>query len=500
MGDPLFLAVDSGTTRMKAALLDARGRKRALVDCSLPVSHPFDGASEMDMPSVWAALCGLTRNLAERHPALWPDLAGMAVSGQGDGLWPVDRAGEPVRPAILWNDTRARRLDLPEGFEIEAFSRGNAVTPPFPGAVHLLLLWLRRNEPEGYQRIHCALHCKDWLAYRLTGELATDYTDASTAVMNVLERRYVGELLERMGIPEALGRLPDPRPAGSPLGRITPAASRQSGLPPGLPVLTGALDVAAVAAGAGAVLPGDAVAIVGTTLGNAVVLGRDQVDHTDSRGSTLCHVHPERYLRLMATSSGTGSLDWVRRLVAPDLAFTDLEPALARIPLGCEGAMFHPYLHGERAPFRNPLACGGFNGLTERHTPMHLLRAAHEGLALSFRDCQHYLPAATRMTISGGGAASDLLCQMFADCLNRPVHRPGFSELGLAGTAQLVWRGLGYAGDLPLQEDTPPREFLPDPVRHERFEDLYALFLTFRAGVEPYWLDRASMFPPCPGK
>jgi xylulokinase len=103
------------------------------------------------------------------------------------------------------------------------------------------------------------------------------------------------------------------------------------------------------------------------------------------------------------------------------------------------------------------------------------------------------------MAISGGGAASDLLCQMFADCLDRPVHRPGFAELGLAGTAQLVWRGLGYAGPMPLEEDTPRREFVPDPVRHRAFEDLYALFLTLRAGAEPYWRNRASMCPPCPG-
>ena len=241
-------------------------------------------------------------------------------------------------------------------------------------------------------------------------------------------------------------------------------------------------------------LPGEAVTIIGTTLCNEVVLGRPQVDHRDTRGSILCHVQPDSYLRLMATSSGTSSLDWVRGLVAPGRSFGELEAALAAIPLGCEGAMFHPYLHGERAPLRNALACGGFNGLTGLHTPMHLLRAAYEGLALSFRDCHQFLPPVAQVAVAGGGAASDLLCQMFADSLDRPVRRPGLPELGLAGAARLVWLGLGFTGLLPLETETPARLYIPDAQRHAAYEQLYALFLKLRTGLEPYWAGRDRAF------
>ena len=435
MREPVFLAVDSGTTRMKAALLDARGRSRDLVGADLAVSQPFDGACEMDMQVVWNTFCGLTRLLAERNPELWPELAGMAIAGQGDGLWAIDPAGTPVGPAILWNDTRAKRLDLGQLPDLEAFCAARGLTPLFPGAAPMLLLWLRRNQPDRYQRIGHALHCKDWLNYRLTGVVATDYSDASTAALEVLGKRYSGELFERLGIPEALSWLPEPRPSAARAGQVTAAAVAQTGLPAGLPVMAGAIDVAAVALGAGALLPGEAVTIIGTTLCNEVVLGRPQVDHRDTRGSILCHVQPDSYLRLMATSSGTSSLDWVRGLVAPGRSFGELEAALAAIPLGCEGAMFHPYLHGERAPLRNALACGGFNGLTGLHTPMHLLRAAYEGLALSFRDCHQFLPPVAQVAVAGGGAASDLLCQMFADSLDRPVRFTGQGgAAGLAGT------------------------------------------------------------------
>jgi sugar (pentulose or hexulose) kinase len=493
MGEPVFLAVDAGTTRLKAALLDARGRQRDQAGASLPPSYPFDGASEMDMEAVWDALCGLTRMLAERNPGSWPDLAGMAIAGQGDGLWPVDRGGRPVRPAILWNDTRAKRLDLPDLPELQRYCAGHGVTPLFSGAMPLLLLWLRRQEPEQYARIHRALHCKDWLNYRLTGELATDFSDASTAVLDVAEGRYDPGLLERLDLPGALGLLPEPRPSSAPLGRVTAAAAARTGLPPGLQVMAGALDVAAVAEGAGAVHSGSAVTIVGTTLCNEVVVGPGQAPNADGLGSTLCHVRPELYLRLMATSSGTSSLDWARALAAPGLSFAQVEAELARIPPGCDGALFHPYLHGERAPFRNALACAGFYGLTALHTPMHLLRAAYEGLALSFHDCLRHLPQVGELAVTGGGAASDLLCQMFADCLERPVRRPGFPELGLAGAARLVWAGLGFAGEMPLEEPMPARVFAPDAGRHAVYERMYALSVDLRAGLEPYWRAREDM-------
>jgi sugar (pentulose or hexulose) kinase len=490
MSEAVFLAVDSGTTRMKAALLDGRGRLRDLAGTDLPVRYPADGACEMDPEAVWDALCGLTRLLAERSPESWRDLAGLAIAGQGDGLWPLDRAGRPVRPAILWNDTRAKRLEDVDWPGLAGFCAAHALGPLFPGAAPALLLWLRRHEPDQHARTAHLVHCKDWLNYNLTGVIGTDFSDASTAALDVLERRYVGELFERLGLPGALALLPEPRPSAAPLGRVTRAAAERTGLPEGLPVMAGALDVAAVAAGAGAVRPGDAVTVVGTTLCNEVVLERAQVDPADPRGSTLCHVAPDRWLRLMATSSGTSSLDWARRLLAPDLTFARLEAELAGIPPGCEGVLFQPYLHGERAPFRNALACGGFYGLAARHTAMHLLRAAYEGLALAFCDCHHFLPPVDRVVLAGGGAASDLLCQLFADCLGRPTLRPGFPELGLAGAAGLVWTGLGGTGPMHLEAQAPAREFAPEPDRHAFYGRLYALSLTLRTGLEPYWSSR----------
>jgi sugar (pentulose or hexulose) kinase len=129
---------------------------------------------------------------------------------------------------------------------------------------------------------------------------------------------------------------------------------------------------------------------------------------------------------------------------------------------------------------------------------MHLLRAAYEGLALSCYDCLHFLPQAGQLAVTGGGAASDLLCQMFADCLDRPVRRPGFPELGLAGAARLVWAGLGFEGPMPLEEPSTARVFLPDAGRHPVYERMYALFLDLRTRLEPYWLDREGLLAgPC---
>jgi sugar (pentulose or hexulose) kinase len=354
----------------------------------------------------------------------------------------------------------------------------------------MLLLWMKQCKPDAFARVRWVLHCKDWLNLCLTGKVITDGSDASTSLLNVRTTRYEHGLLDLLGLNGSAACFPPVGKAGDTVGQVTPDAARQSGLPQGLAVILGGIDVAVMAAGAGVITPGEAMTIIGTTLCNQVVMSEAQVDHRDPRGSILQHVVPDAFLRLMATSSGTSSIDWARQTVAPGLSFAELEAGIAAIPLGSEGVMFQPYLYGERAPFRDPAATAGFYGLSARHTPLHMMRAVYEGLAFSFAECYQALPPVSSVTVTGGGANSNALCQMMADNLGKPVRRTGIPELGIYGGFAVLRSSLGLKNAAPEFS----REFLPDEKRHQRYVKLFDLFTGLRKSMQAYWSSRQEIF------
>ncbi len=463
-----------------------------LVKADVEVVRPFEGACEADMEVVWQSVCRLLRDLMARNAGRRACLSGVGVTGQGDGLWLVDSSGNAVRNAILWNDTRTKHLLLEEEAALEQFCLEKGMTPLFPGAAPLLLKWIKEYEPDNFRKTVRVLHCKDWINLKLTGRDATDYSDASTALLNVLNKDYVFELLPLLGLEGCEGLFPPTYSSTNICGVITSRAAAETGVPAGVPVIGGAIDVAAVAAGSGAVSPGEALTIVGTTLCNELVLNAEQVDHRDPRGSVLCHLVPERYLRVMATSNGTAVLDWARKMFAPGLQFAEIEAGMASLPVGSDGVLFHPYFYGERAPFRNASARGGFYGLSVQHTPMHLLRAVYEGLVLSLYDCYQSLPPVEKgIYIAGGGAASDFLCQMAADCLGCSVVRPAAVELGLNGIAQALCATFSADSFREYASVVPPEHiFTPDRKKRDHYVELYALFVQMREASEEYWIGR----------
>lgn len=482
----MYLCVDAGTTRLKAAIVDAAGEIVALEAAEIPVLQPTSGAMQVDMQAFWQVFCGTTQALRQKAPAEMAVLQGAAVCAQGDGCWPVEASGAPAYSAILWNDSRAGALGLERDELLQAFVRGKNSTPLFPGALPAILAWMKQEEPAAYGRTVFALHCKDWLNFQLTGQIASDYSDQSAAGLELFRREYVLRLYDRLGIPEAKGMLPPLRESTYLLGEVRAEAATQTGIPEGTPVAVGCMDVIASVLGAGVRELGDACAILGTTLCCQVLIDREQVDMADSRGSALCGIRPEQYHRVMAAQSGTAALDWARGLLAPGLEPGALDDALEKIPAGSEGALFHPYIRGERAPFRAHEARGGFYGLCAAHTPMHLLRAAYEGVAFSLRDCLEALPSVWgELHIVGGGAASDFLCRLVADTLGRPVWRPAGEELGILGVWRVLLQALGRP--LPLREQEPGELFLPREAQSKVLQAQYENFIALQKALLPYW-------------
>lgn len=483
----IYLGIDAGTTKIKAALME-EDRIIALAERNAQVLSPFPCACEMDMEALWQQLCDVTKELREKAIDQWNKLSGMAICAQGDGMWPIDAEGKPVGNAILWNDTRARRAGIENDRQISEFLVSNCSTALFAGAYPVILQWLKQERPSDYQRIAHVFHCKDWLNFRLTGEIASDYSDQSTASINIFNKDYVEELFDRLGIPEMKAALPKLYPSTHVLGCVTEQAHYETGLPVGLPVVMGCIDVAAVALGVGMHNAGDGCCILGTTLCCEMLLDAEQVDVSDTNGSALCSVLPGKYNRVMAANSGTASIDWARNLLSPELGYAEIGELISKVPAGSNGVLFHPYLYGERAPFRDPCACGGFYGLRADHTRMDLLRAAHEGMALSLRDCFENLPHSEGpLYLSGGGAQSDFICQLVADTLNKTVLRPNRKELGIHGIIKAARMAL---------ETCPPEDacgecasFLPDAGTHRAMDKLYNEFTDLRKQA-PYWRAR----------
>ncbi len=485
----IYLGIDAGTTRLKAALVDENGNILAMADRNVEVLRPFECACEMDMQALWRQLCGLTRELSEKAPAQWRAIRGIGICAQGDGMWPIDAAGQPVGRAILWNDTRTRETGIECNQEIGEFLVSRCSTALFSGAYPVILQWMKQNQPEEYARIAHVLHCKDWLNFKLTGEIASDYSDQSTASIDIFTKAYVEELFDKLDISEMKAALPPLYPSTHVLGGVTAQAHEETGLPAGIPVILGCIDVAAVALGAGVQAAGDGCCILGTTLCCEILLDAAQVDVSDTNGSALCSVLPGMYNRVMAALSGTSTIDWAKAMLCPEVEFEELNQMLAQVPVGSNGILFHPYLYGERAPFRDPHACGGFYGLRAGHTKMDMLRAAYEGMALSLKDCFHSLPETQGVLyLSGGGAQSGFTCQLIADSLNKTVLRPAQKELGIHGIVLAVRMALGeYAGGGVCGNSVA---FEPDLAAHKKLAALYDTFVDLRKSMAPYWRAR----------
>jgi len=486
-----ILAIDAGTSRIKVALTDDKNNFIDLVSADLQLLHPFEGASEIDMEKMWETLCVLFNQLAERNSRYWKEIAGIGITGQGDGAWLIDKNGFPVCNAILWNDTRTRSTKINKKDELDAYCQENCITPIFQGANYYILKWLKDNRPDEFRRISMVLHCKDWLNFKLTGVLATDYSDTSTAMLNSCKMAYDFKTLEFLELSGTDELFPPIHYSDEVIGYVSPRAAKQTKLKAGIPVIAGSIDIASVASGVGAEEEGDTVAILGTTFCVTMVLQKTQLDYRDRRGSILCHQIRNRYLRLMAMSNGTACLDWVWHSLLPNTPLTEIEKSIQSVDIGSEGVLFQPYLYGERAPFRNAKACGSFLGITAHHNPLHMMRASYEGLIFALSQCYDALPKSCEpLYLSGGGAANNVLCQMVSDTLGKELHRFHTIELGLKGINKTVRRGLGlnFVDLKPLKEDIDI--FIPNIENHERYERLAKLYSSAFPKLECWWEER----------
>lgn len=491
----MFLGIDLGTSGVKAVLVDAKDRVLASATSPLDVQRPRPLWSEQDPERWWQATCQALIRLRAAAPAAYAATRGIGLSGQMHGAVLLDESDRVLRPAILWNDGRSfaecRALE-----EREPQCRKLTGNRAMPGFTAPKLLWVQRHEPELFSRVNKVLLPKDWLRLRLTGEHASDVSDASgTLWLEVAERRWSEAMLAATDLPvEAMPHLLE---GTQPSGTLRPQVARELGLRE-VPVAAGAGDQAAGAAGAGVVHPGQASLSLGTS-GVYFVTTDRFAPNPDRAVHAFCHALPDTWHQMAVMLSAASCLSWVTRLChAPnESAF------LAEIEAECHGpspVTFLPYLSGERTPHDNPVARGVFFGLSADTSRAELGRAVLEGVALAFADCQQALleggggtsgkragqgvvPRIDEVSVIGGGARSSLWGRILAACLDRPLAYRAGGEVGPATGAARLGR-LAVTDEAPLEVcQAPPVERVIEPEvdwvvayaeRLQPFRQLYA--------------------------
>ncbi len=446
-----LLGIDIGTSGCKALLIDGNGKVLASCTEIYGLSQPHSGWMEQD-PQSWiegaqAAVAGV---LVRRPDAV---IAAVGLSGQMHGLTPLDASHKVLRPAILWNDQRnaAECAEITEragGVEGLLVRTNNRMLVGYTGGK---ILWMRNHEPDLFARIRHVVNPKDYLRLVLTGEIATEVSDASgTGLFDPRERRWASGLLDLLEIDPAI--LPRCHESHIVSGRGGRRGEEFFGLPQGTPVVGGGGDSVIQTIGSGVIAPGELQTTIGTAGVVAAALD-EPVNNPDGRLQVFCNVAPDKWHCMGVSLNAGGAMEWLRALLGgfaganiPSAA--EIAEIASRASPGSRGLLFVPYLNGERCPHSDPSARGAFVGLTSRHGAPDMARAVMEGVVHSLYDIYRLMERAgigrSVIKASGGGARSALWRQMQADLFGCDVvTTEGATEGGAFGAALVAGVGVG---------------------------------------------------------
>ena len=490
MEEGLFLGLDVGTSGVKAILVRPAGDVVASAGSPLTLSTPRPGWAEQDPEDWWSACVTAIRAVLAQRPK--EAVAAVGISGQMHSSVFLDRGGQVIRPALLWCDgrTTAQCAEITRRSGGEAMLRDWVCNPALEGFTLPKILWLRECEPQAYARLATVLLAKDFVRYRLSGELATEPSDASgTLMFDPVHMRWSDDLLAAVDVPREL--LPTVGGSAEVLGRVTRAAAEVTGLAVGTPIVGGGADNACGAAGVGVVRQGEAVASWGTS-GTVLAPTAEPLVDPGLRAHTFCHVAPGLWYVMGVVLSAGGAFAWYREQFARDLADSSDASALlneeaASVPPGAAGVTFLPYLQGERTPHRDASARGAFLGLTLAHTRAHLTRAVLEGICFALRDSVSLLEslglAPAELLLTGGGARSAFVRQLQADVYGRPVATVNREEGPAYGAALLAAVGAGAYPDLTTAVAATVSRAKAEAPRAEEHRAYNEAYARFRAAI-----------------
>jgi L-xylulokinase len=496
-----LLGIDNGNTVSKAAIFDLHGKEIATASCKVDTIFPQAGWTERDMKALWNSTSSAIRDVIAKSSAKPEEIAGIGCAGHGNGLYLLDKKGQLLRNGIQSMDSRAASI-------VTDWNERNLAAQVFPYTIqsfwpaqpNALLAWIKKNEPQNYERIGAILMCKDYIKYCLTGEISGDYTDMSaTSLMDVRNKCYSRELMDLYDLSELYEVLPPLKHSFDVVGKVTRKAAEETGLAVGTPVVGGLFDVDASAIGVGAINSGQACIIAGTWSINEVITQEPLVD--PNLFMTTLFAAPGKYISIEASATSATNLEWFVNQCCGDeraeakrrgISVYDVcnEEVVSLAP-GSTNIIFHPFLFGSNV---QPTARAGFYGVAGWHTRAHLLRALYEGVVYCHLSHINKLRKAgaqiksARMT--GGGSRSKVWTQMFADTIQVPMEVSDGSELGARGAALSAAIGAGIFQDYSeatTQAVSIVRVDEPDPANKQAYQDRYAEYESLVKVMQTSW-------------
>lgn len=473
---PLYIGHDVGTGGVKSALVDTDGRLLASHVAEYPLLHPLPGWAEQDPEDWWEAVCEGSRAVVKGVDPR--EIEGMAFAGQMLTLVSMDAGGHPTRPAISWLDHRAdaeaRRIT--RRFGGKTLLQRVVASAPTGKDLVAKVSWLQRHEPEVHRATAAYGDATSYLVARATGRLGLDTTAAGGTGLYGGRKRQWSRLLARL-VRFPLDRMPPVRPCAEIAGPLTTDAADAMGLPAGVPVAMGMADIPAAALGSGAMRNGEGHVYLGTSAWVGVAVDREK--HVPAAGIASVPSAAARGFLMIAESETAGACrDWFQAQVAP---LTDSLAGAA--PPGCDGLLFLPWFFGERSPVPDSQLRGGFVGLSIKHKRAHLARAVLEGVALNLRLILQAIDSTgcrqPGLRAIGGGAQSDLWCQIVADVTGERITRTKHPQFaGAIGAGLLAAVATGAFPDLEAAAASVQidRETLPTPGSGAIYKPLHRAF------------------------
>ncbi|MHC5074717.1 MAG: FGGY-family carbohydrate kinase [Planctomycetota bacterium] len=472
-----LMGIDNGGTVSKAAIFTLDGKEVAVAARKTETLTPQPGYAERDMENAWQATTEAISEAIKKSGISADDIAAIACAGHGNGIYLIDADGKPVRGAIMSHDGRAREYIA-------------------------LLAWLRDNEPDSIKKTKWVLMCKDYIRYRLTGEVYAELTDMSgTSLMNVGTGEYDQDVLKAFGISEFQELLPPLKLTADICGQITKEAAELTGLKEGTPVAGGMFDIDACGLASGIVNESQLCMVAGTWGNNQYISDKPVVD--EDVFMTSCYSIPGYYLMLEGSATSASNLEWFvtqffeaeRQLAMKkgESVYELCNELVGSVKPEDSNITFLPFLYGSNV---SPDAKSCFMGITGWHGRAHVLRAIYEGVVfghmthveriLKFRD----MPETIRLT--GGAAQSEEWIQIFADIFQTPVEIPDGTELGALGAAIAASVAVGsYSSyeDAIKAMVKFSRIQQPDKSKKDIYQAKYERYKKILAALEPIWSD-----------
>ncbi len=500
-----LLGLDIGTSAVKCILISKDGSIIGSSSEEYPLSTPYPGWTEQDPDKWWKATEKTIKNLLNISKINPEEIKGISLSGQMHSSVFLDENLEIIRPAILWSDTRtSKQCDYIYAKVGGINNLINYVSnPALEGFTAPKILWLRENEPENYKKLRHVLLPKDYIRFKLTGELYTDVSDAAgTLMFNVEKKEWSKGLLEELDIDPNI--LPPVLESQDIAGEIIASVANETGLKEGTSVVAGGADQSCGAIGSGIVKEGRVMVSLGTS---GVVLAQTNSPVADEQGRIhlFNYSKPNSWYMMGVMLSAGMSYQWLKKkMYADNLDFSKLNELAGSVAAGSEGLVFLPYLFGERTPHADADARGVFFGISDKHSQGHFIRSVMEGVTFGLRDSLTLIKEKgieiNEVRVIGGGAKSQVWQQILADifgeeiCLLNVEEGPAFGAAVIAGVGTGVYESFEHAEANIIKV---VKRIKPDPERHELYNKIYNIYRNLYPTLKSNFKDLAQVNKDC---